>query len=179
MFRVSVSGVENIIKDYEEMMPHIDNAVEAGLYSVASDMTANLIQHVNDDVYAEYQPKSYERTGEMVDRSNIDSDITSKNRLIFTYEFGTESEKPYYRNSDDVIRAIQDGENYPWGVVIKRRPFWDNFIAEELFDGKAETSFVAGLNAYDKELKATSTPNSTILDGNDTIDPHGSGDMIR
>lgn len=178
MFRATVTGLENIEKDYEAFMPRVDKAIEAGLFAVANDMRASLIQHVEDDVYAAYTPISYKRTYEMKDRDNIDTDVNGR-RLVLTYQFDTESEPPYYTNSDDVIRAIQDGKahgNYLWNVYkrsIKPRPFWDNFVAEQFLDGKAEESFVTGINAKYRDLEARATAGATKLDGNESDDLHG------
>lgn len=173
MFRATVTGLENIEKDYEAFMPRVDKAIEAGLFAVANDMRASLIQHVEDDVYAAYTPISYKRTYEMKDSDNIDTDVNGR-RLVLTYQFDTESKKPYYKNSDDVIRAIQDGY-YLWNGTeeIPLRPFWENFIKEQFLDGKAEESFVAGINAKDRDLDARATAGATKLDGNESNDTQG------
>lgn len=178
MFQATVSGLENIEKDYEAFMPRVDKAIEAGLFAVANDMKASLIQHVENDVYDEYKPISYERTYEMKNRDNMNTDVNGR-RLVFTYQFDTESNPPYYTNSDDVIRAIQDGKEhgrYLWNVYkrpIPPRPFWDNFVAEQFLDGKAEESFVAGINARYRDLDAKVTAGATKLDGNESDDLHG------
>ena len=93
----------------------------------------------------------------------------SGNVLDFLYEFDTESDGNYYEDSDDVIRVVQSGKNYLWGVKIDPRPFWDNFIKEQLIGGQAEMSLVRGMNAKDSTLGVKSTKNSTTIDGSDTF----------
>lgn len=173
MLKVMISGLETIDDDINAFMPRVDKATTAGLKAVASDMKASLIQHVKDDVYAAYSPLDYERTGAMVANSAFDYDIAG-GTLVFSYSFDTKSEQPYYAASDDVIAAIQDSK-YLWNVrkrKIPERPFWDNFVKEQFLDGKAEASFVAGMNAQDRDLHVVAN-NSTTLDGWEGDDLHG------
>lgn len=176
---VTMSGLDSLQKEIDEkFLPRVDKAVEAGLMHVASDMRASLKEHVEKDVYAKYSPNTYERTGAMADDSSIDTDVTGGDRLILTYSFPTESETPYYKDSDDVIRAIQGGTVhgvYLWKVhkTIPERPFWNDFVGEQLVEGKAQYSFVAGMRAKDRRLDVVYTPRGIILDGEDSDNLNG------
>ena len=174
MFDVTVEGLDSLDKDLEEFSQKVDKAIPAGLKTVLGDFTDSLASHVQTDVYEAYAPIDYERTGAMGDKGNMTGDI-SGNVLNFLYEFSTEM-KPvnkgrYYQDSDDVIRAVQDSD-YLWFVGrrnIPERPFWDNFVSEQLIGGQAEMSLARGMNAHDPTLQVKATKGTTIIDGDDTF----------
>lgn len=173
MLNFKLEGLNAIDKEYKKEIKKIDNAIPAGLVSVGEDLCESLQQHVEKDVYGKYSPKSYVRTGEMADLNNMNVSINGS-ILDFEYRFRTESNPPYFENSDDVIRAIQDSE-YLWDVGqmnIPKRPFWDEFYAEQIGDSKVDISFAFGLNRYNPTLKATPQKGSVIIDGNDSTDLH-------
>ena len=177
MFNVTVEGLDSLNEDLESLTEKIDAAVTAGLNTVLGDFKDSLASHVQEDAYKKYKPKKYKRTGAMGDEKNMTGNV-SGNVLDFLYEFDTESDGNYYEDSDDVIRVVQSGKNYLWGVAIDPRPFWDNFIKEQLIGGQAEMSLVRGMNAKDSTLGVKSTKNSTTIDGSDTFnelngDPKG------
>lgn len=175
MFRVEVSGLDSLDKDYEEQLQTIDKAIPAGLSVVGNEMAAALQRHVKNDVYAAYKPKSYKRTGEMGDISNMTSTIDkSSNTLAFEYRFGTESARPYFKDSDQVIAAVQDSD-YLWNVgnrEIPERPFWDNFFNELFSDNRVDEYFASGMNQSTPSLRATAVDGSVILTGEDMQDLH-------
>lgn len=175
MFKVEVSGLDSLDKDYEEQLQTIDKAIPAGLSVVGNEMASALQRHVKNDVYAAYKPKSYKRTGEIGDISNMTSTIDkSSNTLAFEYRFGTESARPYFKDSDQVIAAVQDSD-YLWNVgnrKIPERPFWDNFF-NELFSGnRVDEYFASGINQSTPSLRATAVDGSVILTGEDMQDLH-------
>ena len=138
-------------------------------------MAAALQRHVKNDVYAAYKPKSYKRTGEMGDISNMTSTIDkASNTLAFEYRFGTESARPYFKDSDQVIAAVQDSD-YLWNVgnrEIPERPFWDNFFNELFSDNRVDEYFASGMNQSTPSLRATAVDGSVILTGEDMQDLH-------
>lgn len=175
MFKVEVSGLDSLDKDYEEQLQTIDKAIPAGLSVVGNEMAAALQRHVKNDVYAAYKPKSYKRTGEMGDISNTTSTIDkASNTLAFEYRFGTESARPYFKDSDQVIAAVQDSD-YLWNVgnrEIPERPFWDNFFNELFSDNRVDEYFASGMNQSTPSLRATAVDGSVILTGEDMQDLH-------
>lgn len=175
MFRVEVSGIDSLDKDYEEQLQTIGKAIPAGLSVVGNEMAAALQRHVKNDVYAAYKPKSYKRTGEMGDISNMTSTIDkASNTLAFEYRFGTESARPYFKDSDQVIAAVQDSD-YLWNVgnrEIPERPFWDNFFNELFSDNRVDEYFASGMNQSTPSLRATAVDGSVILTGEDMQDLH-------
>lgn len=175
MFKVEVSGLDSLDKDYEEQLQTIDKAIPAGLSVVGNEMAAALQRHVKNDVYAAYKPKSYKRTGEMGDISNMTSTIDkASNTLAFEYRFGTESARPYFKDSDQVIAAVQDSD-YLWNVgnrEIPERPFWDNFFNELFSDNRVDEYFASGMNQSTPSLRATAVDGSVILTGEDMQDLH-------
>ena len=172
MLDISLKWEKSLNQDFEEIIEKKDKAVTAGLKIVLSDFVTSLQSHVQEDVYNAYAPKKYVRTNEMINPENMQGSV-KENVLSFNYEFSTEMTNAnhgnYYENSDDVIRAIQDGKNYPWGVKIEPRLFWDKFVSEQLIGGQAEKSLVNGMNLHDKTLKVISTKNSAIIEGNDSF----------
>lgn len=168
MLDVKVEGLDSLDKDLESLTEKIDTAVTAGLNTVLGDFKDSLASHVQEDAYKKYKPKKYKRTGAMGDEKNMTGNV-SGNVLDFLYEFETESDGNYYEDSDDVIRVVQSGKNYLWGVAIDPRPFWDNFIKEQLIGGQAEMSLARGMNAHDPTLQVKATKGTTIIDGDDTF----------
>lgn len=173
MFKFTVKGIDSIDKDYQKQLKRINRAIPAGLAIVRDELVEGLQQHVENDVYAAYKPKDYERTGAMADDSSIITSVKG-NVLDFEYRFDTQSEPPYFEDSDDVISAIQDS-SYLWNVAerkIPKRPFWDNFYNEQIVDGKADEALASGMNAYMPDLEAKGERGAIIPDGQDSTDLH-------
>lgn len=176
--KVTVEGIDSIDKDFDAVMKEIDNAVNYGLEVVGTEMKASLRVHIMDDVYDQYEPEVYKRRVDypeygvsMMDSGNIEEQIEN-GRLHFSYVFsGLNTEfkgAPYYRQSDKIIKAIQDGVNYPWNekIEIEPRPFWDNFVSDMFDEGLAEKYLVQAMNYYDDRLQVKSD-GKVINDGND------------
>lgn len=199
MFSIKVEGLESLQKEFdEEFMPRVNKAVTAGLKAVASDLTASLGKHIQEDVYGAYEPKVYRRrmsNGGMSDAKNITTNITGQT-LTLDYSFDTETPvyykdgKPeytwaWYKDSDDVIRAIQTNKSYPTAHPTDEcepRPFWNNFVTDNFINGKAEISFVKAMNTFDGDLKAVAEKKN-LTDGSDadsliglTVVPSGATD---
>lgn len=175
MFKIEVSGLETLDKDYDEQLKVIDKAIPAGLSVVGNEMAAALQRRVQQDVYAAYSPEAYKRTGEMGDINNMTTTIdNASNTLVFDYRFGTGSARPYFKDSDQVIAAIQDSD-YLWNVSnrdIPKRPFWDNFLNELFSDNRVDEYFARGMNQAEPELQAFAADGSVILTGDDIQDLH-------
>lgn len=168
---MTIDGIDSIDEDFDKFLPNVNKAVTAGLKTVLSDFQESLASHVQTDVYAAYKPLDYVRSGAMGDKSNMTGAVNG-NTLKFEYTFPTEMTENYglyFAESDDVIKAIQDS-NYLWNVgnmEIPERPFWDNFVTEQLIGGQAEKSLVNGMNSNNKDLHATAT-GETYIDSEDT-----------
>lgn len=184
-FKTTISGIESIQKDIDEQfMPRVEKAVEAGLNHVASDMVSSLQEHIQHDVYDAYTPTDYIRrgyNGGMIDPQFMDYAVQNN---VLTFDYEPPTSPSYWRktetwndfdDSDDMIRAIQSGRRYPTYGDIRRigqRLFWSNFVKEQFADGKAEASFVSGINAYDKTLRAKAD-RGTNLDSEDVTNING------
>lgn len=174
--KVTVEGIDSIDKDFDAVMKEIDNAVNYGLDIVKEDMTNALQVHIIEDVYEKYEPRVYLRRFDypeygvsMSDSSNMDGWIEN-GRLHFFYTFSgwntAFEDFPHYSQSDKIIKAIQDGGNYPWDVALEPRPFWDNFVADMIDKGMAEQYLVKAMNYYDDRLQVKGD-GKVIKDGND------------
>lgn len=174
--KVTVEGIDSIDKNFDAVMKEIDNAVNYGLEVVGTEMRGSLQVHIMDDVYEQYEPEVYLRRVDypeygvsMMDSSNIEEQIEN-GRLHFSYAFSGVNTAfegaPYYKQSDKIIKAIQDGVNYSWDVDIEPRPFWDNFVADMIDKGMAEQYLVKAMNYYDDRLQVKGD-GKVIKDGND------------
>lgn len=190
MIKCEIEGLNSIEQELEdEFMPRVDRAIQKGLSVTASDMTISLEKHIRSDVYEKYTPLAYirrARGGMLNTDETIDTKIEYGDTLYFTYNFPVtpsfwrEDSKymkyGYYEfmDGDDAIRAIQDGKNYPTvtPMGIPPRPFWDNFLTEQLIGRDIEKSFVKGVNMADGDLGAEEVGGYDLRDRQDSDDLH-------
>ena len=60
-FRVTVSGEETLTNDFNDFIKDLAYPILSGLTAVGDGMSANLMQHIQEEVYDAYTPKSYPR----------------------------------------------------------------------------------------------------------------------
>ena len=97
-----------------------------------------LKENVIEEVYNKYDPKVYERTGGLIQDSNISSQIESVDTLVV---HSTRED-----DGRDIGKIIETGDGYQFNSEISGvpRPF-HKITADELREGKAEDAMRRGL----------------------------------
>ncbi|MNG09648.1 hypothetical protein D3C84_930740 [compost metagenome] len=114
----------------------LKKAMETDVAKVARN---TLKEHVIEDVYEEYTPKTYDRTGGLYQDRNIETDMIDDNTLSVR---STRKE-----GNRDIAQIIEDGENYSYPGLDERigaRPFHAE-TAKELEKGLAKKALKDGL----------------------------------
>lgn len=151
----------------------ISRRIPKALNVVGSEMIENLTQHLNEDFYAKYQPKVYERKYDkgLRNKENMVATVSGK-KLQFEYiphkDFGASAEQKS-KQSDFIkfwqsqgVEVIVKGaderigdELLVWCQTqhkitdsdIPARPFWNNFVEEQKNSGIME-AFTRGMQPY-------------------------------
>lgn len=175
MFDFKLTGADSISKDYKGFMAQVNKAKQAGLTVVGSELTKQLQRHIQQDVYALYEPQSYIRRG--ADGGIISSDVmhTKKDSNSLTFIYQPKGYNPRYPNSkyvdgDKLINAIENSD-YSWNGTenIPKRPFWNKFVDEAISQrGWVEKLFVRAMNQAEPDLKVK-RDGQIGRDGNDTV----------
>lgn len=180
MFKFSIKEEETLEDDLKKMLPKIQKAIGVGLKVVQSDMQDCLQDWVQYEVYDGYNPTEYQRRGYnggmIADNSMMG--IIRGNSLTFSYWFSGYNEaypySPRYYTADEIIKTIQSGNNYLWNVQgkdIPERPFWDDFLNEQINKGRAEITLARAMRNYDNELNVQADGNISD-DGKDSRNLH-------
>lgn len=141
---------DTLDKLLQEETAKIESRIPSALEHVGREMQLNLIKHIEKDVYAKYSPQDYERRSEnnslglpLTSRENIMT-ITKGNNLTFRYvptgQYKGEGSWKI-RHGDELIKAIETGE---LEGDAPKRPFFQNFIDEQLYGG-IMNSFIDGM----------------------------------
>ena len=158
----NIDGIESIRAGFTEYSPRINKAVKGGLNALQGDLTYALQRHIQTDVYAMYKPSSYVRRNSrdgigtpLESDENIYAGLDGDRTLVFGY-FPSGRNTLYDEEDevegDELIKVLSYGQGYSWDVSKKNippRPFWDNFVTEQIQGGVAEISFVKGMNEAD------------------------------
>lgn len=180
MFDFKLTKVDSVTKDYLDFYKKVQNAMQAGLTAVGSEMTKQLQKHIQDEVYDAYTPKSYMRRIDygsgtpIISPKNMDLQF-GKMSLTFSYEpNGRNARYPDsdYVDGDELINAIENSD-YTWNGTedIPKRHFWNHFVDDMVgASGQAEQVFVKGMNTAQPDLQARADGNMHT-DGNETIFP--------
>lgn len=162
MFKFSLSGIETIDTDFLTCRGCIRNARDIALRAVDRDWRDRLKEHIQKDVYDEYETRVYERRSEntllglpLESEERMVTDIqdfsASRTKLMLFYEPSTRNER-YSPNTefsfgDYMIEVIEIGYGYHFQAEeIPARPFFSNMLEEEFDDGLTEFSFVGAMN---------------------------------
>lgn len=178
---------EEVKKEYNKISRKIPKALNV----VGSEMIENLTQHLNEDFYAKYQPKVYERKYDrgLRNKENMVATVSGK-KLQFEY-------KPYNSNGITAEQISKQNEFMQhWlsqgvavGIVgedrigdelivwcqkqhkigesdIPARPFWNNFVEEQKNSGIID-AFTRGMQPY--EVIREYGNNDLDFDTNDSL----------
>lgn len=178
MFDFKLTGADGISKEYKAFNTKVNTATQAGLMAVGSELTKQLQQHIQQDVYNAYEPTSYRRRVDygggipIISAENMDLKLSPLS-LTFTYEpSGRNTNYPTtkYVDGDKLINAIENSD-YTWDGTddIPKRPFWNAFVDEMVgANGQAETILVRAMNQAQPDLKVKAD-GKIQQDGNDTV----------
>lgn len=162
----SFSGLE---EDVAALEAEVKNATLRAGTVLQEDMKSCLTEHLVDDVYDAYTPKSYFRR--LSDGGLLDIDKnTAGSRVPTVTNDGVEIELRYepdgrtnglgmavypHVDGDELIGRIENkSPDYNWDGdmdSIPKRPFFHNFV-EEMIEGRAERTMTAAMNAADPAL---------------------------
>ncbi len=178
MFDFKLQGADSISKEYKTFNTKVYTSTQAGLMAVGSELTKQLQQHIQKDVYDAYEPTSYRRRVDygggtpIISAENMDLKLAPFS-LTFTYEpSGRNANYPTskYVDGEKLINDIENSD-YTWDGTedIPKRPFWNAFVEEMVgANGQAETILVKAMNQAQPDLQVK-TDGRIRADGNDTV----------
>lgn len=180
---VSVKIDQSLENDLQKEVGEIRAHFPKALKNVASEMTVNLQEHIQHDWYEPWgKPKQYKRR---TDDSSLGTPLGSAENMHFEINGGAldflytpsgehEKDKWSTTGGDDLIRIIQGntGWKYPpgedkQGRNIMKRPFWDNFVDDQVHHGIID-AFIAGMPKKYK-IMVEGGESDVMLDGNEKL----------
>lgn len=157
------SGLE---EDLAALETELKNAFRASRKALADDMRSCLEDHIEADVYDEFQPREYVRRRDSGGLSDMQANTTvySDERLggmelTLLYQpdgirDGEGNEIENAVSGDDLVNRIEKKDpEYNWRRKPKKRPFFRNFVEEMIEGRRAEDTLVAAMNAADPALE--------------------------
>lgn len=174
-FSFSVSEIEDFDTDVKKELKRIFSMPVIGnsLISVRTDMAQNLKEHIQKDVYDRYKPRVYKRRSKNPELGipliNIDEgkgqarymgminpEALRASIAIDYYPTGKHKEKAWSGfDGDELIRRIETGTPpYKWRPNFDpiERPFWQNFVEEQIDRGEALDSFIREMALRGEEI---------------------------
>lgn len=157
------SGLE---EDLAALETELKNAFRASRKALADDMRSCLEDHIEADVYDEFQPREYVRRRDSGGLSDMQANTTvySDERLggmeltlLYQPDGSRDGEGNEIENAvsgDDLVNRIEKKDpEYSWRRKPKKRPFFRNFVKEMIEGRRAEDTLVAAMNAADPALE--------------------------
>lgn len=182
--KVSVEVEQSLDDDFQREVGDIRAHFPNALHFIASEMKANLQEHLQSDWYSAYKPKKYQRRTDNTslgtplgdETKNMSDEYPTKDSLEFRYYPTGEHARTLWhqRDGDNLIKWIQTDHNN-----IPARLFWDNFVDEQKQHGIID-AFVTGMKpfvvipegediALDGDEKLGSIPDWDYLGENDNL----------
>ena len=156
------SGLE---EDLAALETEMKNAFRASRKALADDMRSCLEDHIEADVYDEFQPQKYVRRRDSGGLSDMQANTTVYSdeglggmELTLLYQpdgsrDGEGSEIEDAVSGDDLVSRIEKKDpEYNWRRKPKKRPFFRNFVEEMIEGRRVEDTLVAAMNAADPAL---------------------------
>lgn len=156
---VRVEGTETLKKDLLAAMKEIGRACAGSLVNFAApDMKDLLRQHIQKDVYDQWEPTEYIRrkeAGGIIDIEHSGSvhpseGSVSEEAIVVAMKLrykpdGSSEQWNHPAYGDDLIRRIETGQGYEWRKHPGPRPFWTNFLNEAIEGNAFADSVLRGL----------------------------------
>lgn len=159
----SFSGLE---EDMAALEAEVKNAFRASRKALADDMRSCLENHIEADVYDEFQPQKYVRRRDSGGLSDMQANTTvySDERLggmeltlLYQPDGSRDGEGSKIENAvsgDDLVNRIEKKDpEYNWKRKPKKRPFFRNFVREMIEGNRAEETLVRAMNAVSPALE--------------------------
>lgn len=151
-------------EDIAALETQVKNAFRASRQTLANEMRQCLREHVVEDVYDQFRPRSYvrRRGAKGLADMNAYATLYSDERdggmnltMLYSPSGATDGNgspiEPHV-DGDDLIRRIEEKDpEYNWKDKPDERPFFHNFV-EEMIGGRAEQTLVSTMNAADPTL---------------------------
>ena len=163
-----MTGLESIEEDLKAFQTQLASAVQASMDEVGEDMKEALLRHINEDVYAVYEPKVYKRRSENFLRGTPLNDM-DENTYIWNKGAGVtlqylptgEHETQRWSGADGdalVGRIERKDPAYNWGNSrVPKRPFFQNFVAEMTDEGELERLFIRAMRSQGMDVESDGT----------------------
>lgn len=156
------SGLE---EDLAALETEVKNAFRASRKALADDMRSCLEDHIEADVYDEFQPQKYVRRRDSGGLSDMQANTTVYSdeglggmelTLLYQPDGSRDGEGSEIENAvsgDDLVSRIEKKDpEYNWRRKPKKRPFFRNFVEEMIEGRRVEDTLVAAMNAADPAL---------------------------
>ncbi|MEG1757790.1 MAG: hypothetical protein RR235_04950 [Oscillospiraceae bacterium] len=190
----TVEGLETLDADMEAINARVRAAAAEAMPFLAERLKESLRRHIDTDVYGAYSPKEYPRRSHNPEFGTPLNDVETNtltvvrmNGVLLDYKpsgahSGTTADlSPYSAwydaddprplvpnpaNGDELVRRIESGNGYDWGGFDMARPFFGQFVTEQIEGGEAEYNLVSIMNMVDSGLLVT-VSGSSIRDESD------------
>ena len=164
-FKVEVTGLDSLDKDFEKHQKAIEKRIPIALGIVGAEMERDLKAIIDGYFYKGYSPKHYQRSGAMKDDASM-TYLPQGNELTFTYTPETkhsgldawvqdkpvDGKFPLPRDPDDLIIWGQMSHFDETDHEIPARPFWNLFL-EQQGNEKILDNFARGMLPQYQVLK--------------------------
>lgn len=128
-------------KSLKDLEKHLNKQIKKAMQEDVAKVARNTLkEHVVEDVYNEYSPELYVRTGGLLQDSNIETKMEDDNTLSIR--------STRHEGNRDIAQIIEDGENYSYpglDEIIGERPFHAETAKELESKGLAKKALADGL----------------------------------
>lgn len=166
--------IKGLNEEIKKEVDNIENHISTALNYVGSEMAQDLREHLHEDWYKQYMPRTYARRTDnpslgipLAGDPNFFINVNKK-ELTFIYEPTGEHANPFWHthDGDSLIESIQIPQ-LQWGDAPPR-PFWNNFVNSQQ-NREIIDNFIAGMSPDYNVLKDASDDNldlsSSLLRG--------------
>lgn len=136
-------------KNYKELAALINKQINNAMVNEVSKVARNTLkENVVTEVYEEYTPTTYQRTGGLYQDENIETVMVDENTLSVR--------STRHEGNRDIAEIIETGENYSYpglDEIIGSRPFHAETARELDEKGLVKKALVQGLNRQGLKTK--------------------------
>lgn len=155
---------DDLDKLFADLELEIQNSLKT---DVAKEVKKVLKEHIQEDVYNQYDPWEYKRKeddGGLLDDENIFADTISKDTLLVKSQrrnsAGEQSIGEGYESDRDIPLIVETGEGYNWGGIdlqgrtnVTPRPFTEKTIEDLEDNGQHSKALKKSLKSKGFDVK--------------------------